>query len=142
MARSSAERLQGSGKKNADLPVSEAASRRVLRCASGGVTYCLINGIKEGKVKLEDLKKDELPDQLKGKSLTNKGLHKKVTEEREEMTRRVIDLTRSDRVHRQETGGGHELAARQLRPERPASSRPRRRNGIEYVAAGEGEEES
>jgi hypothetical protein len=82
-------------KKGKELGVVAAAERAgfYARNGDGGVAYCLINGIKEGKVKLEDLKKDELPDQLKGKSLEEQRAYiKNVEKEREVLTQRVLVL--------------------------------------------------
>jgi len=81
--------------KGAKLAAPDAAARAgfYARNSAGGVTYCLINSIKDGKVKLEDLKKEELPDQLKGKSLTEqKSFLAKVEQEREVLTKDIIAL--------------------------------------------------
>ncbi|MFO0970179.1 MAG: vWA domain-containing protein [Gemmataceae bacterium] len=84
-------------RKNKDLGLIAAAERAgfYARNNEGLVTYCLLNGLKEGKVKLEDLKKDELPDQLKGKTLEEqKAYVSKLQKERDVMTQRVIELDR------------------------------------------------
>ncbi|MFO0970178.1 MAG: VWA domain-containing protein [Gemmataceae bacterium] len=76
-----------------DAPAAAGRAGFYARAGDGGAAYCLINALKAGKVKLEALKKEELPDQLKGKSLEQQREYiKKVEKEREVLTQNILDL--------------------------------------------------
>jgi hypothetical protein len=84
----------------ASLPAPAAASRAGYIAKSGrAATYDLLDGIKSGKVKLEALKKDELPKELQGKTMPEqkkflKDLDERRTKLREEALK--LDKQRSD----------------------------------------------
>jgi hypothetical protein len=87
--------LKEAGLAGAKLDAPAAAERAgfYARAGEGGTAYCLINAMKAGKVKLEDLKKEELPDQLKGKTLVEQRvILTKMEKEREVLTQQILDL--------------------------------------------------
>jgi hypothetical protein len=60
---------------------------------AGAAAFDLLRNINEGKVKLEEIKKDELPELLRGKTLAEqKTILEKVGKERDELSKRAIDL--------------------------------------------------
>ncbi|MFO0969897.1 MAG: vWA domain-containing protein [Gemmataceae bacterium] len=81
--------------KNAELDVASAAERTTYyaKASPYGVTYCLITAIKNKEVKLEDIKKDELPEQLKGKSIEEqRAFITKTEKEREDWSKHILEL--------------------------------------------------
>lgn len=92
--RAADEKLVEAGAK---LPASAAADRAAFysRGTGGYVSYDLLKQIKDGKVKLTDLKKEELPDQLRGKSLEEqKTILKKIETQRKALTEKALELDR------------------------------------------------
>ncbi|MCI0462543.1 MAG: VWA domain-containing protein [Gemmataceae bacterium] len=86
-------------KKKADvaaLPAPVAAERAAFAGRTGlTAAYDLIDQIKAGKVKLESLKKDELPVELQKLTLKEQQAYlKKVEERRKELNTRAVDLDR------------------------------------------------
>ncbi|MFO0966054.1 MAG: VWA domain-containing protein [Gemmataceae bacterium] len=82
-------------KKGAELPAAEAADRAAFyaRGAGGGVAYDLLRNIETGAVKLESLKDDELPDELKGKTLDQKrAFLDKLGKDRKALSEKALDL--------------------------------------------------
>ncbi|MFO0964399.1 MAG: vWA domain-containing protein [Gemmataceae bacterium] len=72
---------------------ASAAPRAGFLARSGGTAHDLLKAIKDDKVKLEDIKKEELPKELAGKSLAEqKEILAKLDKERQEMSKRVLDL--------------------------------------------------
>jgi hypothetical protein len=89
------EKGKAAAEKTATLPAPVAADRAAYyaRGAGGYVAYDLIKAIKDGKVKLEEMKKEELPEQLKGKGLEDqKAILKKMEERRKELTTKALEL--------------------------------------------------
>ena len=81
--------------KMADMLPAPAAAERATYFArdKASTTYDLINQIEKGTVKLETIKKDELPEELKGKTLDEqKQVIAKISKEREELSKRALDL--------------------------------------------------
>jgi Mg-chelatase subunit ChlD len=78
----------------ASLPVTTQADRAAFTARNeAATTYDLAKQIKDGKVKLETLKKDELPEQLKGKLLAQqKEILANIEKERETLSKQAIDL--------------------------------------------------
>src|SRR5262249_3757983 len=74
--------------------VAAAAERAAFNLKSGkAASFDLLDAINQGKVKLEDLKKDELPEELKGKSLDEQKKYlKSLEEKREKLKKEVLDL--------------------------------------------------
>ncbi len=72
----------------------EAASRIAYQAKNAQVaSYCLLDSIKQGKVKLETIKKEELPDELKKLSLKEqKEYLAKLEARRAELNRQVLAL--------------------------------------------------
>jgi hypothetical protein len=73
----------------------EAAAGRVACQAKWGqaAAYCLADNIKQGKVKLEDLKKEELPEQLRGLTLKEqKEYLAKLDRKREGLNKEALEL--------------------------------------------------
>ncbi len=84
-------------KKNMDslaLKAESAAGRVAYQAKNGQVaTYCLLDSIKQGKVKLEDVKKDELPEALKKLTVKEqKEYLDKLDKKRVELNKQVLDL--------------------------------------------------
>ena len=75
---------------------SVAADRACFNAATGCVaSYDLLDSIKAGKVKLENLKKDELPRELQGLSLTQqKDYLEKLAKSRAEIMKKAADLSK------------------------------------------------
>jgi len=89
--------LRGEAKKqaNAALAPAAAADRAAFysRSAKGGVAYDLLTNIKDGKVKLENLKNEELPPVLQTLNLKEqKAYLEKLDKERCELSQKAIDL--------------------------------------------------
>jgi hypothetical protein len=73
----------------------ESASSRIAYQAKNGqaATYCLLDTIKQNKVKLEDIKKEELPEELKKLTLKEqKEYLAKLEKRRADLNKDVIDL--------------------------------------------------
>jgi Mg-chelatase subunit ChlD len=90
-------------KKNADaiaLSSTSAASRVAYQAKNGQVaTYCLLDSVNQGKVKLEKLKKEELPAVMQKMTLKEQKTYlEKLTRERAEVNKQVLalDKKRSD----------------------------------------------
>lgn len=78
------------------LSAPAAAARAGFAGKSGNVAaYDLLDNIKSGKVKLESLKKDELPNELQKLTLAEqKAYLNKVEAERNELRKRAVELDR------------------------------------------------
>jgi Mg-chelatase subunit ChlD len=76
------------------LAAPTAADRAAYNAKSGQVaSYDLLDSIKKGKVKLEDLKKDQLPKELQGKTLKEQKAHlEKLDKRRAELNKECLDL--------------------------------------------------
>src|SRR5262249_7260804 len=82
-------------KKNADaiaLSAPAAAERAAFNAKSGRVaTYDLLENIKQGKVKLEDLKKEQLPPELQKMTTKEQKAHlEKLDKQREELKKEAL----------------------------------------------------
>src|SRR5262249_9561656 len=91
-AKASSEKL---AEESAKLPPADAAPRAgfLARTGGGSTAYDLLKHIKDGKVKLEEIKKEELPKELAGKSLPEqKEFLEKLDKEREALSKRALDL--------------------------------------------------
>ncbi|MBI2807193.1 MAG: VWA domain-containing protein [Planctomycetes bacterium] len=80
--------------KSGALPAAAQADRAAFTARNNAaVAYDLLQKVKDGKVKLEDLKKDELPEELKGKSLAEqKAVLASIEKRRAELSKEAIDL--------------------------------------------------
>jgi Mg-chelatase subunit ChlD len=91
-----AEQSAGKAKKdvNADLAPAEAADRAAFYARKGGSTaYDLLHNVKTGQVKLENLKKEELPPELQKLSLPEQKVYlEKVEQARKELSQKALDL--------------------------------------------------
>jgi len=92
-------RQAGEDKKEAAVKLSAgaapAAADRAGRIAKDGkvASFDLIDAIKEKKVKLEDLKDDELPDDLRKMKPEERKAHlEKLEKKRDELTKKATDL--------------------------------------------------
>jgi Mg-chelatase subunit ChlD len=76
------------------LPGGAAADRAAFNSKTGQVaSYDLLDSIKKGKVKLEDLKKDQLPKELQGKTLKEqKAYLEKLDKHRTELNKECLEL--------------------------------------------------
>jgi len=77
------------------LPAATAADRAAFnaRTSGGGNAYDLLTNVKSGAVKLESLKKDELPPELQKLNLAEqKGYLDKLDRRRQELSKQAIDL--------------------------------------------------
>jgi hypothetical protein len=82
-------------KAGAELAPTAQADRVgfLIRNAGGGTSYDLLHNVQTGKVKLEDLKKDELPAELRELNLEQqKDYLKKIDGERKELTQKALEL--------------------------------------------------
>src|SRR5205823_4334645 len=75
-------------------PAGVAAERIAFQSKSGRVAaYDLLEQVKEGKVKLEDLKKEQLPDELQKLTVKEqKAYLDKLDSRRKELTKEALDL--------------------------------------------------
>jgi hypothetical protein len=74
-----------------------AAADRAGYCAKTGrvASFDLLDSIKAGKVKLEDLKADELPEEMRKMNLSQRKAHlAKIAQERERLRTEALDLDR------------------------------------------------
>lgn len=80
--------------RTAELAAPAAADRAAYYArGGGGVAYDLLQNIKDGKVKLEELKKDELPPELQGKTVAEqKTLLDTLDRRRQELSTRCLEL--------------------------------------------------
>jgi Mg-chelatase subunit ChlD len=80
----------------AGLPADGAAARVAYQCKNGWcATYDLLDCIKQGKVKLESLKKEELPEPLRNLSLAEQRAYlDRLEKRRAELNKRVLELDR------------------------------------------------
>lgn len=87
---------EGKGKLalSAGLPAAAQADRAAFNARAGGATaYDLIQNLRDGKVKLADIKKDELPDELQGKTLEQqKEILAQIEQKRTELSKQAIEL--------------------------------------------------
>jgi len=76
------------------LPAAAQADRAAFNARNyAATTHDLVQKVKEGKVKLEELKKEELPEEFKGKTLEEqKELIAKIDGRRQELSKQAIDL--------------------------------------------------
>jgi Mg-chelatase subunit ChlD len=93
---SPAEKAKGdaSAKDSAKVPETSAAPRAVFLARDGSSTaYDLLRHIKDGRVKLEDIKKEELPKELAGKTLSEqKEILERIDKERQALSKRTLEL--------------------------------------------------
>jgi Mg-chelatase subunit ChlD len=86
----------GEAKKAAarDLAAPAGADRAAFNAKLGRVaTYDLLDGIKEGRVKLESLKQEELPAELQGLSLGEQRQHlEKLSQRRSDLGKEAVEL--------------------------------------------------
>src|SRR5262249_43198690 len=94
-------------KKNADaaaLAPASAAERAAFNAKSGRVaSYDLLDNIKQGKLKLEDLKKEQLPPELRKMTVKEQKEHlDKLEKQREGLKKEALDLDkkRSDFIQK------------------------------------------
>src|SRR5262249_37421423 len=103
----------GKDKKDADgrkveeakaLPAPAAAERAGFSGKGGrAATYDLLDSIKANRVKLEDLKKDELPKELQGKTLEEqKAFLAELEKKRDSLAKEAVELDkkRSDFIQK------------------------------------------
>jgi Mg-chelatase subunit ChlD len=92
--------------KAANLPTAEAAPRAGFQAKNAqAATYDLCDAIKQGKVKLEDLKDEELPDEMKKLSLKERKEYlDNVEKKRQALVKRAVELDkkRSDYIAEKE----------------------------------------
>jgi hypothetical protein len=93
------EKRAADDKKNAEslaLDAEGAAGRIAYQAKNGqAATYCLLDQVKQNKVKLEDVKKDELPEQLKKLNLKEqKEYLARLDKRREVLNKQVIEIDR------------------------------------------------
>jgi Mg-chelatase subunit ChlD len=92
------EKAQKKAKESADgaakLAGPAAADRAAYNARTGGnAAYDLIDNINKGKVKLEDLKKEELPEEMRKMTLEEQKTHlDKLTKRRAELNMQVAEL--------------------------------------------------
>ena len=79
---------------SAALPAAAQADRAAFNARNHAATaYDLVQQLKDGKVKLEDVKKEELPEELKGKTLAEqKEIVVKIEEKRKDLSKQAIEL--------------------------------------------------
>lgn len=99
-------------KEDLSLMAPEVAAERVACKASVGKisTYDLIDAVKSGELKLEDLKDKDLPDEMRGMSLKERQGHlAKKEEERKRLKVKIDELTKKRSAYilkrLKETGG-------------------------------------
>lgn len=74
-------------------PAAAADRASYLARNNAAASYDLLQNVKDGKVKLEEMKKDELPDELKNLSLAEqKQFLEKLDQTRKELQQKAIDL--------------------------------------------------
>jgi len=81
---------------------AESASSRIGYQAKNQqvAAYCLLDSIKQGRVKLENLKKDELPEELRKLSVKEQKENlEKLAKKREELNKKVLELDRKRTTH-------------------------------------------
>jgi Mg-chelatase subunit ChlD len=107
------ERQQADEKKNdaaLSLPAAAKAERGAFQSKNGqAAAYDLLDNIKQGKVKLEEIKKDELPEQLKGMKLEEqKAFLEKLEKKRAELIVecKELDKKRSDFIAKKQAEEG------------------------------------
>src|SRR5262249_37494464 len=78
----------------AALPAPAAADRAAFRAKDGkAAAYDLLDSIKSGKVKLEELKRDELPEQMqKMDPKQQKEYLEKLEKRRAELNKKAVEL--------------------------------------------------
>jgi Mg-chelatase subunit ChlD len=79
------------------LPAPAAADRAAFNAATqaGGTTYDLLRNVQTGKVKLSELKREELPEELRGLSLEQQKEHlNKLEKRRGELSQQAVDLNK------------------------------------------------
>jgi Mg-chelatase subunit ChlD len=120
----------------AKLPADGAAGRIAFQAKNAQVAqYDLLDNIKQGKVKLEEIKKEELPEELKNLTLAQqKEYLEKLEKKRAELMKEVIELDkkRSDFIAKkqaEEAGKGKESFDRQVLE---VLRNQAKKNGIDY----------
>lgn len=94
----SREKQLADGKKNEDslkLAAPAAAERAAYNAKAGGqaAAFDLLDCIKNGRVKLEELKKDELPAEMQKMTVAEQKTHlDKIDKQRSELTKESLDL--------------------------------------------------
>jgi Mg-chelatase subunit ChlD len=134
---------KGKAKAAGALPPPVAADRAAYSARTGrAATYDLLDAVKRGTVKLETLKKDELPEEMQKLSLTEqKEYLDKLEKRREELNKRVVELDKkrgefiAKKVAEQNQGRPPDTFDGQVLR---ILAQQARRNGIEYaVPAGD-----
>jgi hypothetical protein len=95
LRRAGEEKKAEAEKLSANAATAPAAADRAGKIAKDGkvATYDLIDAIKEKKVKLEDLKDEDLPDDLRKMKPEERKAHlDKVQKKRDELTKKAADL--------------------------------------------------
>ncbi|GIW81996.1 MAG: hypothetical protein KatS3mg105_3803 [Gemmatales bacterium] len=89
----------GFGKASADAPAAADRVAALAKMRGGRVAaYDLIDNIREGKVKLADLKDDQLPEEMRKMTLKEREEYlKKLAEKREEIRAKVLELDKKRR---------------------------------------------
>ncbi len=79
---------------SAALPAAAQADRAAFNARNNAATaYDLVQQLKDGKVKLDELKKDELPQELQGKNVTEqKEIVARIEQQRLELSKKAIEL--------------------------------------------------
>lgn len=94
-ARERRESAKAKSEAAATLPTAAAADRAGFAGKAGGVAPAddLVDRVKDGKVKLEDLKKDQLPEELRKLTLAEqKEYIKKIDARRQTLLKKAADL--------------------------------------------------
>ncbi len=96
---SHATQAAGAAKAKAGTALAPAAQADragfLIRNNAGGTSYDLLYNVQNGKVKLEDLKKEELPPEMRNLTLEQqKAYLNKLDGERKELTQKALDLDR------------------------------------------------
>lgn len=93
-SKDSQESAEGKKAQNAALAPTAAADRAAFYARSGGGTaYDLLTNVKNGKVKLEKLTKDELPPELQGlKVEEQQKFLDKLDQRRQELSKQCLEL--------------------------------------------------
>ena len=88
------EQAKGLARDAAALPAPAAAERAGFNAKNGqNATYDLVDAVKRGKVKLEELKKDELPPELQNlKPEERKAYLEKLDKHRQHLQKQAIEL--------------------------------------------------
>ncbi len=137
--------VYGEGRARAEGEAKKDASRGLAASAAPGVAaeraafqaktdrvaaYDLLEQVKEGKVKLEELKKEQLPDELKKLSVKEQKAHlEKLDTRRKELSKEALDLDKKrtdfivkEQVKSKKKGGFDEEVLEMLRKQAKKSN--------------------